>query len=156
MAQVRHLDITNTSNPPVLLTSVPVNLGQDYAFQTVRWTFTAADVGNAAGQTADTQSNPTTGFLFAQVKGAVFKHVISLSLIKAAAATNVTMFNYFTVGDVATPGVVRIGYRIVNTKLGGGVVQSSLYILDSGTAADAASNIVAGDVLAVSFELGNT
>ena len=156
MAQVRHLDVTNTSNPAVLLTSVPINVGQDYAFQTVRWTFTATDVGNGAGQTADTASNPTTGFLFAQVNGAVFKNVISLSLIKPAAATNVTIFNFFTFGDLATPGWVNIGYRIVNQTLGNGVILSSLYILDRGTPGDAAATIASGDTLAVAFELGNT
>lgn len=154
MAQVRHLDITNATG--ALLTSVPVNLGQDYAFQTVRFTFSAADVGNGAGQTADTASNPTTGFLFAQIQGAVFKNVISLSLIKPAAATNVTIFNYFTIGDSGFPGWTKIGYRIVNQTLGAGVILSSLYILDSGTAGDVQAMIVAGDTLAVAFELGNT
>lgn len=152
MAQVRHLEITNTTG--ALLTSVPMNQGQDYAFETLQWTFTANDVGTGAGDTGDTTSNPTVGFLFAQVKGAVFKNVVSLNLIKAAAAAHTTVFNYFTFADAATPSNVKIGYRIVNTTRGGGVVLSSLYIIDSGT--NPLGQIASGDKLVVSVELGNT
>ena len=150
MAQVRHAEITNTTNPAAIITVLPINVGQDYAFETLQRTFITAEIGTEAGQTQDTTSNPTTGFLFAQFQGAHIKNVVSLVLIKAAAATHTTVFNYFVYSDGTTPSAVDIGYRIDNTVKG----QSSLWIIDSGTAAP--GQIENGDKVIISLELGNT
>jgi hypothetical protein len=167
VSSVRHSIITNTTAPAALMPSgdpgVVIAQGQDYAFLSVKRTIITAEIGTGTGQTQDTTSNPTTGFLFAQFQGCSIKNVISASLIKNKTSTNVTVFEQFFDGynvDATNTRPPSLSFRIVNpvyddiAKPGYNQDYASLFLLDSG--ADAASKIANGDRVLVLLELGNS
>jgi hypothetical protein len=148
-AVVRHTKVTNTTG--ALLTSVPINVGQEYSTISIEWTFSAADVGTAAGQTRDA-TNPNVGFLFAQFAGAHIKRVFAPRLIKPATVINGTAWDIYRTGLQTPANVTELAFRIVD-----GVGVSSLYLYDNGSASTSSiCQIQAGDKVIVIVELGNT
>src|SRR6267142_2288533 len=107
-AVTRHYDIINTTG--ALRTNVPTEIGQEYAIETVKWIFSAADLGTAAGQTRDA-TNPAKGFLFAQFKGAQVKNIYAPNLIKTAAVGG-TNFDGYIYGT--TTNIAKLSFRIDN------------------------------------------
>jgi|KBSSwiStaDraftv2_1062776.scaffolds.fasta_scaffold08672_3 hypothetical protein len=163
VAAVRHSLITNStaalipSGNPAIVCSV----GQDYSFVTVKRTFIPQEIGNAAGQTQDTASNPTVGFLFAQFQGALIKEVTDISLRKDHVATHVSVFESISWGyaiDDTHAMLSNLSFRIVNytdtAAAGFKSGYSSIYLLDLG--GDAASSIEDTDRVFMTVELGNS
>jgi hypothetical protein len=141
------------SGSPLIL----CNVGQDFSFEAIDRTIITAEIGTAAGQTQDTASNPTTGFLFAQFQGAEIRRVVGVSLVKSSAATHTTIFQRFSWAIGAGTSSSNLGFAIVNpsdpsTTAGWNKNYSSLFLLDTGTGA---SLIVNGDIVRVLVELGS-
>lgn len=161
MAIIRQNTIINATaalipsgNPLILC-----NIGQDYGFEAIERTIITAELGTGAGQTRDTTSNPTTGFLFAQFQGAEIKRVVSVAVIKKSAATNVTVFERFAWAVGAGTSSYNIGFAYANpssatTTAGWNANYSSLFLLDTGSAPG--SQIANGDIVRVLVELGNS
>jgi len=162
VATVRHKDITNTTDPAALMTSgneaIVCNTGQDYGLQTITRTFITEEIGTGAGETQDTTSDPTMGFLFAQFQGCSIKQVITWGLFKDVAAEHTTVFERLAWSVAGlSPDVYNLGFRIVNPSdnpatPGWSAEYASLYLLDAGDNAD--SQIADGDKLKVLVELG--
>lgn len=157
---VRHHTLTNTvaalipSGSPAII----CNTGQDYGFETIKRTIVTAEIGTAAGQTRDTASNPTTGFLFAQFQGANIRQIISVALVKNVTATHTTVFDSWAWGVAGvSPFIYDLCTRFVNTTdaattPGWDPNFSSIFLLDKGD--DATSQIVNGDRIVMVVELG--
>jgi hypothetical protein len=163
VASVRHTVITNGTAAliPSGTASIVCSVGQDYSFVTVKRTIITAEIGTGTGQTQDTTSNPTVGFLFAQFQGALIKEVTDISLRKNKTATNVSVFESISWGYAidATHGMFsNLTFRIVNytdtTATGFKAGYSSIYLLDAG--GDATSKIANGDRVFMTVELGNS
>lgn len=150
VATVRHAELTNTTG--AIKTSVPVEVGQDYSFQSIVKTFITAEIGNAAGQTYDATTT-AKGFLFAQFRGAVVKRVIASALIKSVSqGTPALVWDKFTWGTAANSS--NLGFRVSNDSSTG---ISSLYLYDFGTSETGDSTLIAnGDRVYVLVELGNS
>lgn len=158
---VRHKDITNpggalipSGNPLIIC-----NTGQDYCFQTVERTFIAAEIGTAAGETQDTTSNPTIGFLFAQFQGVDIKKVVGAVLKKQITGTHITTFENiaWTSPSILAGDAYNLGFRFVNpydapTTPGYHPNYASLYLLDTG--GDANNVIAVGDKVMVIVQVG--
>lgn len=161
MGTIRQNTITNTVAALIPSGNVAIvcNTGQDYGFECVERTIVTAEIGTGAGQTRDTSSNPTTGFLFAQFQGANIKRVVSAFSIKSSAATNTTVFERFVWATGAGTSSSSLGFRIVNpsdssTTPGWDANYSSLFLLDAGSSGP--SQIANGDKVRVLVELGNS
>lgn len=167
---VRHFQITNPNNAIILPTSTPDlraplqvdKGGEDYCFLSIERTIQAAEIAAANGSLID-NANPTVGFLFAQLTGALIKHVVSISLKKNINAPNTpTAANLFTqwgtsLGTAAN--YTNLGTRIANvndtTQLGYSTDYSNLYLYDF-SGGDATRKVAAGDRIIVLLELGNS
>lgn len=162
VASVRRTDIINGTvallpfGDPALL----CNSGQDLAFELIEHNFIASEIGTAAGQTRDTSSNPTMGFLLAQFQGAEIRQIVHAVLKKDQASTNTTIFRSFAWASSTGPSYYKIGTRAVNPSPANAALPgynpnyASIFILDAGSAA--ASQIAAGDRLVVLVALGNS
>lgn len=165
---VRHTEIVNPNNAVILPSSTPLvreplicNTGQDYAFVSISRTIQAAEIAAAAGTLSD-NADPTIGMLFAQFQGASIKSIVSVNLIKAAAApATPTENNAFTTwgwaAGVAT-NYTKLGTRIVNpdqtAQLGYSAGYTNLFMLDYGV--HATCRVAAGDKIVILLELGNS
>lgn len=144
-AVVRHTYVTNTTGN--LLKTVPIDVGQEYGTISIEWTFSTADVGTGKGQTAD-GTDPSQGFLFAQIYGASIKRVFAPYLIKANAAIRTTLWDVYRVATATA--ATELGFRVDNSVPG----VSSLYLLDMG--GDSNTKIAVGNKVIVLVEVGNT
>lgn len=161
VSSVRRTDIINSTvallpfGDPALL----CNSGQDLAFELIEHTFIASEIGTAAGQTLDTTSNPTMGFLLAQFQGARIIQIVTAFLKKDVASAHTTIFRSFAWGAVG-PNFYNIGLRAVNpepvnaAQPGYSPNYASIFLLDTGTAAG--TQIAVGDRLVVLVALGNS
>lgn len=163
VSSIRRTDIINSTGAllpfgsPVLL----CNKGQDVAFELIEHTFVASEIGTAAGQTLDTTSNPTMGFLLAQFQGARIIQIVHAVLKKDKAGANTTIFRSFAWASATGPSYYNIALRSVNqdpalfaTTPGYDPNYASIFLLDTGSAA--ASQIAVGDRLVVLVALGNS
>lgn len=165
---VRHTEIINPNNAVILPSSTPLvraplicNIGQDYSFVSIKRTIQAAEIAAGVGTLSDTD-DPTIGWLFAQFQGASIKNIVSVNLLKPAAApATPTANNAFTVwgwaAGVAT-NYTKLGTRIVNpdqtTQLGYSAGYTNLFMLDYGV--HATCRVAEGDQIVVLLELGNS
>jgi len=162
VASIRYKDIPNTtgallpSGSPALL----CNTGQDYALEYITHIFDASEIGTGSGQTRDTTSNPTTGFLVAQFQGSSIKNIIHAVVKKTVTGANGgTVFRSFAWATV-TPHIYNISFRIVNSTPADAALPgynpnySSIYMLDTGS--NAATQAAAADALFLLVSLGNS
>lgn len=160
VSSVRHYDVVNSTlallpfGDPALL----CNTGQDYGFQYISHAFVASEIGAGAGQTLDTASNPTSGFLFAQFQGASIKQVIYAAVKKDVTGANGgTIFRSFAWATV-TPHIYNISFRVVNptdtTAVGYNPNYASIYMLDTGS--NATTQVRTGDRVVMLLDLGNS
>jgi hypothetical protein len=120
-----------SGNPALLC-----NSGQDYGLEYIFHIFSAGEIGTGAGQTRDTTSNPTTGFLFAQFQGSQVKQIMSAFVKKTVLGANAaTAFRSFAWATV-TPHIYNVSFRIVNSDASDSALPgynpnySSIYMLD--------------------------
>jgi len=168
VAAVRHSEIINPNNAVILPSSTPLvraplicNVGQDYSFISIQRTIQAAEIAAAAGTLSD-NAVATIGLLFAQFQGASIKNIVSVNLLKAAAAPNTpTADNAFTTWGWAAgvaANFTKLGTRIANpdqtTQLGYSAGYTNLFMLDYGV--NATCRVATGDKIVVLLELGNS
>lgn len=147
----RYTEFKNVTSPAAIdLTSGPViNIGYDWSTYCHKHTFLAAEVGTGAGQTQDTTSTPTTGFLIAKFVGPQVQEVVAYSFQKDATPTNVNTNITFRAFIWATAAnYSKVCFGIDNSVAG----ESKLYLLDQGD--NAATRIAAGDTLRVIVGVG--
>lgn len=142
---VRYTLIQNATG--AALTSANADSGDDFADQTVKRIFVAADIGTGAGQLKDA-SDPTVGCLVAQFKGSRIMDVKISLPYRASTATN-RIFNDPIVGTAANTS--KLGYRVSYDAKSG---TSNVYVLDR--AADAPGVIAAGDWIFITPLMGNS
>lgn len=145
---IRYSVLTNTT--AALIPHPVIEYGQDWATQVIEKTFIAAEIGTGAGQTRDTASNPTIGFLLAEFYGPPIQAVTGIDLIKNTAVTHdpAPVFRAFVTGTAAH--FVKLAYRIDNSVEG----VSKLYLIDQGD--DATTIIATGDTVMVTVAIGTT
>lgn len=143
---IRYTVLTNTTG--ALIAHPVIDYGQDWATQVIPKTFIAAEIGTGAGQTRDTTSNPTKGFLLAEFYGPPIQAVTGIDLIKNTAVTHDPdpVFRAFVTGTATH--FVKIAYRIDNSVKG----VSRLYIIDQGD--DATTFIANGDTILATVAIG--
>ena len=143
---VRYVEIDGGD---ALLTTANADSGDEFASQIVTRVFTAADVGEGAGQTQDTTSDPTQGCLCAQFSGSRIRAISGLQLWRTSTGAHTTDFNFVELG--AGANTVAIGLHVgYNAQTG----VSNIYLLDK--AADADGLIVAGDWVTFEVHFGDS
>jgi hypothetical protein len=153
VAVIRYTEFKNNTNPAAIdLTVGPVvSAGYDFASYIHKHTFIAPEIGTGAGQTGDTTSNPTTGFLLAKFYGPPIQEVVAAWLVKNATPTHANAninFRAFVTGTA--DHFSQLVFGIDNSRDG----EARLYLLDQGD--DASTMIAAGDTVFYSVALGNT
>lgn len=156
-SSVRHTDIVNGTAAliPSYSPLIMINGGNDRGLEVVSRTIITAEVGTGAGQTRD-GTNPAAGLpqglLFAQFQGASIQSVI-LGSLKKNITYGSNVFGTFAWATV-TPHIQNLGFMIINTMQGNGLLLSSLYLRDGGD--NVATQIANGDRIIVALEIGNT
>ena len=151
----RHTDIVNTTGAPLLSgnPTIMINGGNDKGLEVINRTIITAELGTGAGKTLDA-SGPAAGqpegLLFAQFQGAAIQNVVSASVRKSVTPANNT-FSSFSWGTDAKYG--SLGFMVINTMQGNGLVVSSLYLRDLGD--DPTTQIANGDRVIVLLEVSN-
>lgn len=156
-SSVRHTDIVNSTAAliPAYSNLIRINGGSDRALEVINRTIIAAEIGAGAGQLKDNtapNAGLPEGLLFAQFQGACIQNIITSSIKKNAATTHNT-WSSFSWGTVAGPLIAKIGWMVINSMQGNGLLISSLYLYDFGTAG--AQSIATGDRIEVLLEVGN-
>jgi hypothetical protein len=146
-AVVRHTNITNTTGG--LLTSVVIDVGQEYGFFSIKRTFISAEVTGTGAGTVKASTGP--GLLFAQFKGGIVKGIYAPSLIKSVTINTNYTFDSYVLGSITSDNMSRLNFYVDNSIAG----LSSVYLIDTGTGTDS-TIIKTGDKVQVLMEVGNT
>ena len=142
MGIIRHSDVQQIDNGfPIARGNAGVNVGQDYAIQSIRCRFTAADIGTAAGQTRH-----ANGMIFAEFEGGRPKSVLFSNFSKVSGTYNENDI-YAVRIDATHIAPVRLQFKIINTPL-----KSTVIIHDASALAE--SQIVAGDEITAVISVG--
>ncbi|MGN6560763.1 MAG: hypothetical protein ACTHJ2_09590 [Candidatus Nitrosocosmicus sp.] len=135
-AVIRHSDFTNGTGAVVVAGGAPVEIEANNSIHSRSVTLTNSDVGNAAGQTQH-----ANGMIIAELEGSDFKRVICLEVFRLSN-------NFYYKFDYRIDATANYGTRIINAN-----GKSTLMFRDG-----AAGNglLLAGDIVTVTFEAGNS